>query len=136
MALDSTLTLPCDTTTQICNCTRNMDYIMMNSSEFTGANLYKCGFFNGLNFNDIYKTTFTTYNEAPNANITGWDCGKGEDKIYGYSNDFDLLSLYRCGYNRGKQQGEKIKRNQGNKTVGNTKLWTVLMILLFLCFTS
>ncbi|CAL9731804.1 hypothetical protein MOUN0_M05842 [Monosporozyma unispora] len=136
MALDTSITLPCDVKTQICNCTKAMDSIYMNSSQFTPENFYKCGFFTGLNINNPNGTTFTTYNADNNANVTGWYCGKGEDKIYGYSNDYSILTLYRCGYNAGKDQEESIKKNDGGKITSKNLFWVFLALIFFSNFSG
>lgn len=126
---------PCDNTTQVCTCAPYMGDIDMNSTDFNAANLYKCGVFNAVARKGPDASQGLIYAEDTAANITGWDCGKGEKRMYLNSTNYSEENIYRCGYNSGLTKYKTVK-NAGFRTLFDLKLWTCMTLLLFCCLSK
>ncbi|CAL9732546.1 hypothetical protein MOUN0_O00342 [Monosporozyma unispora] len=133
MGLDQNIQLPCNTTTGICDCTTNMDKIIMNSTNYKSENIYMCGYFNGINSFGTNQTVSIIFPEPNSSDIKGWSCGAHTSKLYNTSSDYSMLNLYRCGFNAGKTMGRNFKN--GGVSMKDVKTNLLVFLLFFVIKT-
>ncbi|CAL9736446.1 hypothetical protein MOSE0_J09846 [Monosporozyma servazzii] len=119
------MTLPCNSVSGICDCTANMasNPVIVNTTSFTPENLYKCGYFVGIN--DVSKHNGTVFSSMDSNNETGWYCGG--KTIYSNGTKFNPQDMYDCGKKYGEQSQKKVE-NAAMKGSASSK--TVLVALL------
>ncbi|CAL9736445.1 hypothetical protein MOSE0_J09824 [Monosporozyma servazzii] len=124
------MTLPCDSVTGLCDCTANMasNPVIVNTTTFTPENLYKCGYFVGINSGSKFNSTVFTSVTDEYRNETGWYCGG--KTIYSNGTKFNPQDMYDCGKKYGKQFQKKLG-NGAMRSSASSKTVLVALLLFF-----